>query len=234
MEKYQSTRECAKELDAQFPSETRKLFHIPLAKEVSEGRITDGMVSLLITSICLCLETKEALYFCGNSLGIVFIVFNLKLRASFGRSQLFLLISSILQLFPYLLENGTLSLSFPFSNPFLISSILQLFPYLFHSPTLSLSLLGLQPRSLAPLLQGELAKWQQLGVMGHFKGAYPWVAIDDVVLEGLMQLVGSEKDEVSGVRGRKNLDEISLVVIDLFVRFLLEPILCLTFVNTFF
>jgi kynureninase len=57
----------------------------------------------------------------------------------------------------------------------------------------------LQPRSLSTLLQGELTKWQQIGVMGHFKGEYPWVSIDDVVLQGLTELVGAEKEEVRAV-----------------------------------
>jgi hypothetical protein len=45
MEHFQLGPEYAKELDVREPSETRRLFHMPLAKEVSDGKIADGILS---------------------------------------------------------------------------------------------------------------------------------------------------------------------------------------------
>jgi kynureninase len=57
--------------------------------------------------------------------------------------------------------------------------------------------LGLQPRSLPTLIQGELEKWAGVGVKGHFQGDYPWFNIEDYLAEKMAKVVGAKTVEVA-------------------------------------
>lgn len=61
--------------------------------------------------------------------------------------------------------------------------------------------LGLQPRSVAPLLQEELASWAQRGVGGHFEGPAPWYTYQDHLRAPAARLLGARADEVIFMNG---------------------------------
>ena len=56
--------------------------------------------------------------------------------------------------------------------------------------------LGLQPTNTADYVMAELEKWQQLGVKGHFDGAFPWMPYHEFLTPGMAELVGGETGEV--------------------------------------
>ncbi len=52
--------------------------------------------------------------------------------------------------------------------------------------------LGLQPRGVAAAVAEELGAWRELGVEGHFKGARPWLAYNDLLRGPMAELVGAK------------------------------------------
>jgi len=56
--------------------------------------------------------------------------------------------------------------------------------------------LGLQPKSVAYLMEKELHDWAKYGVEGHFKARYPWFSYHHFFAERLGRIVGAGKDEV--------------------------------------
>jgi len=56
--------------------------------------------------------------------------------------------------------------------------------------------LGLQPRGVAALLQGELEAWATHAVEGHFRGERPWMHYHTLVRDGLAEVMGAEPIEV--------------------------------------
>lgn len=56
--------------------------------------------------------------------------------------------------------------------------------------------LGLQPRSVADYIRGELDDWAALGVEGYFHARNPWVTYQDLVTASLARLVGAKPSEV--------------------------------------
>lgn len=55
--------------------------------------------------------------------------------------------------------------------------------------------LGLQPRSVAGMLQEELDGWARLGVEGHLEAARPWKPYHALLRDGAARLVGAHPDE---------------------------------------
>ena len=56
--------------------------------------------------------------------------------------------------------------------------------------------LGLQPKSVRPLLDRELQDWADLGVDAHFSGKSPWYSYHEVFRESGARLVGAGPGEV--------------------------------------
>jgi kynureninase len=56
--------------------------------------------------------------------------------------------------------------------------------------------LGLQPRSVRPLLEQQLDDWANLGVEAHFHGSVPWYSYADTFRDWSTDLVGCRRDEV--------------------------------------
>ncbi|MFL5240538.1 MAG: kynureninase [Gemmataceae bacterium] len=56
--------------------------------------------------------------------------------------------------------------------------------------------LGLQPKSVRPLIEEELDAWARLGVGGHFKEKIPWYTFNDAFREAAARLVGARAGEV--------------------------------------
>ncbi|WP_276134009.1 kynureninase [Polluticoccus soli] len=56
--------------------------------------------------------------------------------------------------------------------------------------------LGLQPKSVAYLMQAELDDWAKYGVEGHFQARNPWFSYHHLFSERLSKIVGASKDEV--------------------------------------
>ena len=56
--------------------------------------------------------------------------------------------------------------------------------------------LGLQPKSVAYLMEKELEDWAKYGVEGHFMATYPWMRYHHFFSERLAKIVGAEVDEV--------------------------------------
>lgn len=56
--------------------------------------------------------------------------------------------------------------------------------------------LGLQPKKLAAAIQGQLTKWGEQAVEGHFEQPTPWLTIDDIVVDSCATLVGGKASEV--------------------------------------
>jgi len=56
--------------------------------------------------------------------------------------------------------------------------------------------LGLQPKSVRPLLEQELQDWADLGVDAHFSGKTPWYSYHEVFRESGARLVGAKTGEV--------------------------------------
>jgi kynureninase len=61
--------------------------------------------------------------------------------------------------------------------------------------------LGLQPRSLPPLMKGELSQWAELGVEGHFHGASPWYTYAANYQDAAARVVGAQANEVVLMNG---------------------------------
>lgn len=57
--------------------------------------------------------------------------------------------------------------------------------------------LGLQPRSVKSYIDTHLDKWANQGVEGHFEEPYPWLTIDDTIVESMARLVGGLPHEVT-------------------------------------
>lgn len=56
--------------------------------------------------------------------------------------------------------------------------------------------LGLQPKSVQPLLEEELSEWARRGVDGHFEGKRPWYSYHELLRESGARLVGALPGEV--------------------------------------
>lgn len=56
--------------------------------------------------------------------------------------------------------------------------------------------LGLQPKKLKTIVVGQLDKWSEQGVEGHFTEPTPWVDIDATVQQSMASLVGALQSEV--------------------------------------
>jgi kynureninase len=56
--------------------------------------------------------------------------------------------------------------------------------------------LGLQPKRLRSVVVGQLDKWSEQGVEGHFLEPTPWVDIDATVSLSMSKLVGAKQSEV--------------------------------------
>jgi kynureninase len=56
--------------------------------------------------------------------------------------------------------------------------------------------LGLQPKSTAYLMQGELNDWATHGVEGHFRAKNPWFSYHHLFTEKLAKIVGAKNTEV--------------------------------------
>lgn len=56
--------------------------------------------------------------------------------------------------------------------------------------------LGLQPKRLKSVVMGQLDKWSEQGVEGHFLEPTPWVDIDSIVSLSMSKLVGAKQSEV--------------------------------------
>ena len=56
--------------------------------------------------------------------------------------------------------------------------------------------LGLQPKSVRPLLDQELQDWANLGVDAHFSGKMPWYSYHEVLRESGVRLVGAMPGEI--------------------------------------
>ena len=52
--------------------------------------------------------------------------------------------------------------------------------------------LGLQPKNCSEHVDGEMVKWAQRGVMGHFEGALPWATCEDALPPLLAEMVGAK------------------------------------------
>jgi kynureninase len=56
--------------------------------------------------------------------------------------------------------------------------------------------LGLQPKTVRPALEHELAQWATYGVEGHFRGELPWMHYHKFLTEQSARLVGALPQEV--------------------------------------
>ncbi len=56
--------------------------------------------------------------------------------------------------------------------------------------------LGLQPKTVRPLMEEELDAWARLGVEGHFKEKNPWYTYNEIFREAAARLVGARAGEV--------------------------------------
>lgn len=56
--------------------------------------------------------------------------------------------------------------------------------------------LGLQPRPVRSLIEGELDDWGRHGVEGHFRASRPWFSYHHFFEESLARIVGAEPTEV--------------------------------------
>lgn len=56
--------------------------------------------------------------------------------------------------------------------------------------------LGLQPKGASKLVQGEMEKWSKMGVEGHMTGKFPWLPIEDYMIEESARIVGAKAVEV--------------------------------------
>lgn len=52
--------------------------------------------------------------------------------------------------------------------------------------------LGLMPKATASLVEGELKKWSEVGVKGHFEGAIPWATCEELLPELFKDIVGAD------------------------------------------
>ncbi len=56
--------------------------------------------------------------------------------------------------------------------------------------------LGLQPKGVDSIMHQELADWKELGVEGHVHAKNPWVSYEELLTEGLANVVGAKPSEV--------------------------------------
>jgi kynureninase len=56
--------------------------------------------------------------------------------------------------------------------------------------------LGLQPKSVATMLEQELSDWRRLGVLGHHDAVRPWIPYHEHAAPVLAELVGALESEV--------------------------------------
>jgi kynureninase len=57
--------------------------------------------------------------------------------------------------------------------------------------------LGLQPRTTAGVVQGELDRWARLGVDAWFEGERPWFTYDDTLRAPMARIVGARPAEIT-------------------------------------
>lgn len=56
--------------------------------------------------------------------------------------------------------------------------------------------LGLQPKAVKEVIEGELEDWANMGVEGHFDGRRPWYSYHEMFAEPLAHIVGAKPIEV--------------------------------------
>jgi kynureninase len=56
--------------------------------------------------------------------------------------------------------------------------------------------LGLQPKSVAAMIEQELADWRRLGVLGHHDAVRPWIPYHERAAPALAELAGAMEGEV--------------------------------------
>jgi kynureninase len=56
--------------------------------------------------------------------------------------------------------------------------------------------LGLQPKSVAAMIEQELGDWRRLGVLGHHAAARPWIPYHERAAPALAELAGAMESEV--------------------------------------
>ncbi|CAI4226774.1 unnamed protein product [Auanema sp. JU1783] len=61
--------------------------------------------------------------------------------------------------------------------------------------------LGLLPKPTERIMQEQLKKWSELGVVGHTTGDLPWAHCDEKGVPGVAQLVGAKEEEVAICNG---------------------------------
>ena len=57
--------------------------------------------------------------------------------------------------------------------------------------------LGLQARTVRPLVEAQLDRWARLGVEGHFAADGPWFTYDETFREPMARIVGARPSEVA-------------------------------------
>ncbi|XP_033640545.1 kynureninase-like [Asterias rubens] len=61
--------------------------------------------------------------------------------------------------------------------------------------------LGLKLRSLKGLIDEELDKWANMGVLGHMSGRMPWAMSDELIQAKMAKVVGAKENEVAIMNG---------------------------------
>ena len=61
--------------------------------------------------------------------------------------------------------------------------------------------LGLCPKSAPSMIDQEMKKWQECGVIGHHVGKIPWISIGDDIIYQAAELVGAKSSEITIMNG---------------------------------
>lgn len=61
--------------------------------------------------------------------------------------------------------------------------------------------LGLQPKAARDAVIANLDKWAKKGFVGHFCDPYPWLSIEDILVEESARIVGAKPLEVVSMNG---------------------------------
>ena len=61
--------------------------------------------------------------------------------------------------------------------------------------------LGLQAKGARDLVVANLDKWAKRALIGHFVDPYPWLPIEDIVVEESAKIVGAKPLEVVAMNG---------------------------------
>jgi kynureninase len=95
------------------------------------------------------------------------------------------------------IDINTIEFAKKMDNEGTLTSFRQDFLYPDNTVYLCGNSLGLQPKNLSKLVNGELEKWAKSGVKGHFEGDYPWFNIEDFLIEKMAKVVGAKPLEVA-------------------------------------